>query len=1102
MAPTGAGHGFGIVPATIEAKGERTHRQYVDYLIGLSGISGTALGHQFRLDLGRPDSVLSSLVRENIFTLRRFYADDFQLAAEANPIIPTHLQGLPPFFLQYEEWLEKQAPFWGENYYRPQDTFFIDMLPSMREATKAEAAKPNAKPNVRFLEAVLQVQEQLLQGNAKLDLLEYGLARVHYEEASRLASSALWGSFSTGYGSTPGATTVISTLAPRFAEQLALPMKGPKDLDAYVKFFRFTIHGLTGFYDIEQWINGSLDKVRHSLVHLLVQVLPTLLADVALATGDYPGAIFRQETTTGFIAARAKASDSEGWIDTIFSTPIPTVHQATTNQDVYVDGGLPYTTPTKPRSWFPYWSPHGLSVPVLEITIAAELVKQKKIHPMERRFFALRYVNALLEWADSLYRGDDASGIQRARELYKAALWLMGETPAIGGAGGWWIPFFPIVENPALVSQRHRGEVGLSQIDAGLNWYGANDSVVPPLRYRPLKDAADRFAASAKSAQQDFILSISRVEDALREELITANMLKKAELQAKIAGEQAKIAEVGVQLAQQQVKAVQAQIEAKKKEIEDHDSLFSQFSEVFGGMAKVIGGMPGGMLGGLKEGAAVGTGLSSASQGSVWASGAAAGGAVLGAYALFLYAGITSMQAMTDAQTSREGQLRALQNEALPLAEAQVTARQREVGIAKLQQQIAEADAELAGALIRFQRNRFLNVTFWAELGTVMKRVMRRYLALGGRYGWLAERALAYEQDRPLDIIRFDYFPERLQGITGADLLWADLMELDAARLEGMRRTVPIQQTYSLAFDFPLQFGQLKRTGSCSFMTDESSLTAAYPGTYAYRIRAVTVAVQSYAGAEPPRGLLTNLGASFLTREDGSRHISLRTVDALPLSEFRLAKDLAVYGLPDETLMPFEGSGVETAWSLEFPAGSNTALAGVADVQLTVDMQALYSPTLRETHLAAAPTDVRRFVFLSAAYHDPEALEDLHGTAPSVTFDFPLTAQTLPANEKNRRIANVVVLAGATAIDDIVASLVVGGTTLGVTLEDGIAFSNAPPLTDALSTVPASPLNVLAGKQVPGVVRLTIKRNANPGVKFANITDVVFGLEYTAELIP
>ena len=41
--------------------------------------------------------------------------------------------------------------------------------------------------------------------------------------------------------------------------------------------------------------------------------------------------------------------------------------------------------------------------------------------------------------------------------------------------------------------------------------------------------------------------------------------------------------------------------------------------------------------------------------------------------------------------------------------------------------------------------------------------MLRRYLDLGARMAWLSERALAYEQDRPLTIVRMDYYPERFR---------------------------------------------------------------------------------------------------------------------------------------------------------------------------------------------------------------------------------------------------------------------------------------------------------------------------------------------------
>src|SRR5262245_10303238 len=309
-------------------------------------------------------------------------------------------------------------------------------------------------------------------------------------------------------------------------------------------------------------------------------------------------------------------------------------------------------------------------------------------------------------------------------------------------------------------------------------------------------------------------------------------------------------------------------------------------------MVGIVGKIPGGVTEKVGTGVEVGAGLTSSEAAGM--SAAAGGACVLGAMAAFVVIGVMTLDSMADAQLSRQQQSHALEDKALPLAQAQVAAKQREVTIAQYQQQIAQADIDLAKSLMQFQQSRFLNEKLWAEMATVMRRVMRRYLALGGRYGWLAERALAFEHDRALDIVRFDYFPAKLQGVTGADLLQADLAELDAARMDGIKQTVPVKRTYSMLADFPLQFAHLKQTGTCTFMTREEPFRYAYPGTYGYRIRAVTLTPRSYSGIERPKGLLVNLGVSTVSRSDGSTHALLRPQDAQPISEFRLVDDMGV----------------------------------------------------------------------------------------------------------------------------------------------------------------------------------------------------------------
>ena len=413
-------------------------------------------------------------------------------------------------------------------------------------------------------------------------------------------------------------------------------------------------------------------------------------------------------------------------------------------------------------------------------------------------------------------------------------------------------------------------------------------------------------------------------------------------------------------VAQAQVGTVESQIEAKETEISDFpESLFSQLSDVIGGIVGAVKPLAGG------AGALAGSETTSAlASDALVGVGAGAGAATAGVGA-FAVLGYMSMSSMADAAAARDADLATLRDQALPAAEALVVARQRALQIAQFQQQIAQADVDYLQNLVTFEQHKLLNEHFWVNLAQLSRRLMRRYLELGARAAWLAERALAYEQDRAIDIVRLDYFVGPLQGVTGADLLTADLAELEATRIEGMKRRVPVKRTISLAREFPMAFGQLKATGTCSFATREAMLRSADPGRSGSRERAVSVRTVQADPVNPVRGVLRNQGVS-VSDPDGTVQVSVRPSEGLPISEFQLRDDGAVYGLPDETLLTFEGSCFETFWDVVCPLAANPGLDGLFDVVFTFDLQADYDPTRYAADLAAMLKTTRRWLLMSA----------------------------------------------------------------------------------------------------------------------------------------
>ena len=1089
--PVGPGYGFGLSPASLPAQGTKTHREHLDELIALSGLTARELGLRFRIDLERPDTARSSAVAENIATLQRFYRDGFQSGVEPaqSPLIfPGHLLGDAPFFLHYDEWLDLTKPSYPENLYQITQSFSSGVVPQAREfveraTTVIVNAGYDSREDAQWVLLLMDIEKEMNDGHRAFGHSQFVDALDHYETALTMAHDAV--KVYADHGWHVPAYNADSAIAE--------PYIGPYDTEDFSHYDNFV-----------SWILDNGPKLFLQLVHLMAYVIPVCKGDVALALGNYAAAVAHYGSTTRALVATVVPQDG---LTAGAYVNDRNVNDSMGGQPVHVDGSLPYTAvlpttgpwparkishnPDGPVDMVKYFRDH--------LPAFAEMV-EKMPAAMEKKFFRLRQGNAMLEWADALYRTDEAASIARARELYKGVLFLHGMTPPIRPNWGTVPVRFTLHSpNPAVRSQTKRARRGFNQIELGLNYYGVSDAFVPVLRYRPLKDTADRLAASAKSAQQDFLTYLGRVEDAMKEAMVTATMLKKATLQTQVADEQIKVAEFNVMVAEQQVAQVEAAIEAKKQEIQDYGGW-----EILGDL---VSGMTDAVTDFAKDkdvkAAAAGN---SATSGSAATSGMGATVGVMGAVGMVIYAGVVSCVAIQDGMDQRHAELHALQDVALPMAKANLEARESELTIANLQRDIAEADAELATALIRFQANRTLNIEFWNSVVIVVKRVLRRYLELGARFAWLAERALAYEQDRALDMVRFDYFPRRLQGVTGADLLQLDLAELEAARLEGIRNMMPIRHTYSMLADFPFAFSQLKNEGRCTFRTTELPFRLAHPGTFGHRVIAVSVVVKGMAGGLPLRGLLRNRGISVVSRENGEPHVSARFPDAFPLSEFRLRDDMAVYRLPDEALMSFEGSGIDSFWELSFPTAANPyGLKGVADIEITFDVRASYSPTLYETHLASAPTSVKRFLFFSAAQHAPTALAALRNTAPGSPTTVAITLNPgqigLPAGETSRVVSNLLVCLGSEAPLALPATFARQGTPpVAVTFAQSMVLSNAAPWSDPAAPPPPAPLNQFIGAQVAQNWTLTINKAAAPGVNFATIADVVLAIEYTATL--
>ena len=267
------------------------------------------------------------------------------------------------------------------------------------------------------------------------------------------------------------------------------------------------------------------------------------------------------------------------------------------------------------------------------------------------------------------------------------------------------------------------------------------------------------------------------------------------------------------------------------------------------------------------------------------------------------------------------------------------------------------------------------------------------------------------------------------------------------------------------------------------------------PGTFAHRIRAVDVAVDAPGTVVGTRGMLTNGGFSLLRRAPGAPRVPLlRFADAYPISEFRLRTDLALYGMPGEQLLPFEGAGFTTTWNLELPPQVNaTSLNRITDVRITYDVQAAYeAPSSAPVPL---PQPASRATFVPALAIDATGLSTLRNASkPQAKIVFDLDRLALPEGATITNLA--VLLPGVAGGDRGGEAEVWHGAAKPFQIDDGLAMSNAGPLGDgnpanvqqlnaAASGSPARPatLTITKGSEAP---RLAKARDALLGSSTAS----------------
>lgn len=631
------------------------------------------------------------------------------------------------------------------------------------------------------------------------------------------------------------------------------------------------------------------------------------------------------------------------------------------------------------------------------------------------------------------------------------------------------VPF--IDQNPQLVALTGRATTALAQLRAGLNIAGmarpladtdSDAPAVPPatnFRYATLIARAQQLVTSAAQIEASYLASLQQEDNENYQQLLAGQDLSVATAQVTIAYDQATVASKQVNVAQLQVQKAQIQSDTYAQWIAAGPNSFEQDQLAQLGQQSQWQNYASGAqaAAAVAQAAAAICDLSKniTSFGGAVAANVAAGAAGV-ANAVFTdneqQAAIQGQKDALQASWERRSQEWSLQqqlaNTDVAIGNQQVTIAQQQVTIAQQQAQVASLNQSNAQAKLQFLQTKFTNAQLYTWMAGVLSGVYRYFLQQAAAVARLAEQQLAFERQVPVPgYIKSDYWSPPTGGsdspigaggipttgtggLTGSARLLQDTTELDQYALDTEQRKLQLTQTFSLASIAPVDLQRFRQTGVLPFTVPLSSYGT--PGMYLATIRAVRISIAALIPpAQGVRGALTSGGTSHIVVQNGDSFQTValaRPPETIALTSPANASGVFQVDLTPELLLPFEGSGLDLPFQLELPQAINLFdYRTIADVQVSIDYTALYSPDYATQVIRQLPATTSNSILLSLrdfpdawyalvaqaqqlAAATPNGAGATPSTPPVLVASWQLTADYLPPNLSDPTVAQLTLM--------------------------------------------------------------------------------------------
>lgn len=197
-----------------------------------------------------------------------------------------------------------------------------------------------------------------------------------------------------------------------------------------------------------------------------------------------------------------------------------------------------------------------------------------------------------------------------------------------------------------------------------------------------------------------------------------------------------------------------------------------------------------------------------------------------------------------------------------------------------------------------------------------------------------AEKALQHELGDPqLSYIQYGYLSGR-EGLLAGEKLWLDIKRMEVGYLELNKREHELTRHVSLLQLDPTQLVSLRTTGKCSIKLPEELFDLDCPGHFFRRLKSVAISIPCVTGPYASVNCKLTLGASQIRVSDVATGAYPRSpapaddarfrdepssVESIVTSSSSNDAGLFEVNLRDERLLPFEGAGAISDWTLELP---------------------------------------------------------------------------------------------------------------------------------------------------------------------------------------